>query len=67
MLSQNTNNWLVPLVVVGIVGCTLYMAVKNNNFDVVNSMATAIVGYFFGTMRNTVITGEVAAKSQNAK
>jgi len=65
MLTKNSNNWLLPLVVVGVVGCALYMAVRNNNFDVVNAMAVAIISYYFGAQRQSLTTFPPNTKSHN--
>lgn len=54
------NNWLLPLVVVGVVGTALYLCVKNNNMDVVNNLATMIVGYYFGTKARDTLSDIVS-------
>ena len=48
MRVTQTTAVVLPLLVILIVGTTLFLAVKNNQTDSVYSLSGIIVGYYFG-------------------
>jgi hypothetical protein len=47
-MSIRENSWLLAILVIAVVGATLYLSIKNNSMDVVDALATAVFGYYFG-------------------
>ena len=45
--------WMIPVMVVLVVGATIYLAVLERKTEYVYSLATACFGYYFGNMTNT--------------
>lgn len=48
MLQNQNNNWTVPVILIALVGATIYLSVINNRLDIVENLAIAIFGYYFG-------------------
>lgn len=40
--------WMIPLMVVMVVGATIYLAVRDSQIEYVYSLASACFGYYFG-------------------
>lgn len=43
-------SWMIPLMVIMVVGATIYLSVLDKKIEYVYSLASACFGYYFGTM-----------------
>ena len=52
LLAQRTQKytWMIPVMVVMVVGATIYLAVLERKTEYVYSLATACFGYYFGNL-----------------
>lgn len=47
---KEESHWLVPIIVVLVVGATIYLAIDNNKVEYVYSLASAAFAFYFGQL-----------------
>lgn len=52
IMQSKTTEWLQWLMVIAVLGATVFIAVKNNDTDIIFNLCTLCFGYYFGSKQS---------------